>query len=386
MLLPNTSRKTDMDDRETLYAMALTRISNFNFTTALQLYRRMGSATAIYEHRKDIRNVIDDCSPRLVEAIRSWDEPLKRAEVELDFCKRKGIAVLVPTDERYPQRLTDCDDAPIALYYKGTADLNQSKVVSVVGTRHCTVYGQDLIRRFAEGLRRWCPQVLVVSGLAYGVDINAHRQALANGYETVGVLAHGLDRLYPPRHRDTAKEMISRGGLLTEFMTMTNPDKPNFIRRNRIVAGMADAVLLVESAAKGGGLITASIARSYGRDVFAFPGAVGQQYSEGCNNLIRDNGAALITSADDFVHAMGWDDEATLHEAQSKGIERQLFPDLNDDERRIVDLLTANNDLQINIITVKTGIPVGKLTATLFQLEMKGVVRPYAGGVYHLIS
>lgn len=375
-----------MDDRETLYSMALTRISNFNFATASELYRRLGSATAIYDNRNDIRAVVDDCSPRLVEAIRNWDEPLKRAEVELDFCKAKGISVLVPSDSHYPQRLCECDDAPLTLYYKGTADLNQAKIVSIVGTRHCTVYGQDLIRRFAEGLRRWCPQVLIVSGLAYGVDINAHRQALANGYETVGVLAHGLDRLYPPRHRDTAKEMIAHGGLLTEFMTMTNPDKPNFVRRNRIVAGMADAVVLVESAAKGGGLITASIARSYSRDVFAFPGAVGQQYSEGCNNLIRDNAAALITCVDDFVKAMGWDDEATLHEAQSKGIERQLFPNLNVDEQRIVDLLKANNDLQINIITVKTGIPVGKLVATLFQLEMKGIVRPYAGGVYHLIN
>lgn len=375
-----------MNEQETFYAMALTRISNFNFATALALYRELGSATAIYENRADISRVVDDCSPRLIEALRDWNEPLKRAEKEMEFCQKHNIQVLVPADERYPQRLTECADAPLVLYYKGVADLNQAKIVSIVGTRRCTTYGQDLILHFMEGLKRWCPQALVVSGLAYGVDITAHRQALAYGYETVAVLAHGLDRLYPPRHRDTAKEMLAKGGLLTEFMSMTNADKPNFVRRNRIVAGMADATVLVESAAKGGGLITTGIARSYSRDVFAFPGAVGAQYSEGCNNLIRDNGAMLITSADDFVLAMGWNDDAALREATDNGIERQLFPQLSDDEQKIVDLLRKTNDLQINILTVKTALPVSKLTALLFQLEMKGVVKPLAGGMYHLIS
>jgi len=376
----------NMGEQETFYAMALTRISNFNFATALALYQELGSATAIYENRADISKVVDDCSPRLIEALRNWKEPMKRAEKEMEFCQKHNIQVLVPADERYPQRLTECADAPLVLYYKGVADLNQAKIVSIVGTRHCTAYGQDLIRRFMEGLKRWCPTVLVVSGLAYGVDINAHRQALANGYETVGVLAHGLDRIYPPRHRDTAKEMVATGGLLTEFMTMTNADKPNFVRRNRIVAGISDATILVESAAKGGGLITTNIARSYSRDVFAFPGAVGAQYSEGCNNLIRDNGAMLITNADDFVNAMGWNDDATLQAAMGNGIERQLFPDLSEDEQTIVDLLRKTNDLQINILSVKATLPINKLTALLFQLEMKGVVKPLAGGMYHLIG
>lgn len=376
----------NMGEQETFYAMTLTRISNFNFATALALYRELGSATAIYENRADISKVVDDCSPRLIEALRDWKEPMKRAEKEMEFCQKHNIQVLVPADERYPQRLTECADAPLVLYYKGVADLNQAKIVSIVGTRHCTAYGQGLIRRFMEGLKRWCPTVLVVSGLAYGVDINAHRQALANGYETVGVLAHGLDRIYPPRHRDTAKEMVATGGLLTEFMTMTNADKPNFVRRNRIVAGISDATILVESAAKGGGLITTNIARSYSRDVFAFPGAVGAQYSEGCNNLIRDNGAMLITNADDFVNAMGWNDDATLQAAMGNGIERQLFPNLSEDEQTIVDLLRKTNDLQINILSVKAALPINKLTALLFQLEMKGVVKPLAGGMYHLIG
>lgn len=374
-----------MNEKETLYAMALTRISNFNFATALALYRELGSATAVYEQRNDIANVVEDCSPRLIEALRHWDEPLLRAEKEMEFCALHGITMLTPSDEAYPQRLNECPDAPLTLYYKGSADLNQTKIVSIVGTRHCTAYGQDLIRRFFEGLIRWCPNVLVVSGLAYGVDINAHRQALAHGYETVGVLAHGLDRIYPPAHRETAREMVEHGGLLTEYMTMTVPDKANFVRRNRIVAGMADATILVESATKGGGLITIGIARSYSRDTFAFPGAVGAPYSEGCNNTIRDNGAALISNADDFVKAMAWDDDATMQQAKSKGIERQLFPELSAEEQLVFSLLQKSNDLQLNTITVKTGLTVPKVTALLFQMEMKGVVRPLAGGIYHLI-
>jgi DNA processing protein len=310
---------------------------------------------------------------------------MKRAEAELKYMEDHGIRALTLTDDDYPQRLSDCPDAPIILYYKGNADLNQSRIVSIVGTRHCTTYGQDIIRHFIEDLHRYCPQVLVVSGLAYGVDIHAHREALANGYPTVGVLAHGLDQIYPYRHRDTAAEMLCQGGLLTEFMTQTNADKPNFVRRNRIVAGMADATIVVESAAKGGGLITAEIAQSYSRSVFAFPGHVFAEYSKGCNNLIRDNGAALITCADDFVKAMGWQDEARLQQALSDGIERNLFPDLTPEEQAIVSLLQQTNDLQLNVISVKTSIPIGQLTALLFQLEMKGVVKPLAGGMYHLL-
>ena len=356
--------------QERLYAMALTRMNSFNFATALAVYREFGSATAVYEQRNCVGDVVEGCSPRFIEAVRHWDEPLRRAEVELDFCHKHGISVLTIADDGYPQRLRECADAPLVLYYKGSADLNQAKVVSVVGTRHCTVYGQDLVRKFIADLRQWCPRVLVVSGLAYGVDIHAHRNALDCGYETVGVLAHGLDQLYPPRHRDTAKAMLSQGGLLTEFMSMTNADKPNFVRRNRIVAGMADATIIVESASKGGGLITTGIARSYNRDVFAFPGPVGAPYSAGCNNLIRDNAAALITCADDFVKAMGWDDDARLQKAKSAGIERSLFPELDADEQAIVALLGKANDLQADIISVKAALPIHRVTALMFQLEM----------------
>ncbi len=372
-------------EQEIFYAMALTRLTNFNYQQALELYRAVGSAQMLFEHRNEIGDILKDCSPRLVEALKDWDEPMRRAEAELRFMEEHRVRALTLNSDDYPQRLTECPDAPIVLYYTGNADLNQAKVISIVGTRQITAYGQDLIRRFISELRAYCPQVLIVSGLAYGVDINAHRQALENGYETVGVLAHGLDQIYPYRHRDTAAQMLNHGGLLTEFMSQTNADKPNFVRRNRIVAGMADSVILIESAVKGGGLITAEIAQSYARSVFAFPGNVGQPFSEGCNNLIRDNGAGLISNAQDFVKAMGWMDETLRQRANADGIERNLFPELTPEEQQVVSLLKETNDLQLNIITVKTGIAIGRLTALLFQLEMKGVVRPMAGGMYHLM-
>ena len=375
-----------MDQQEILYSIALTRINYFKLTGLLQLYRKLGSATSVIEHRNDILDIIPDASPRLINALKNIDEPLKRAEVELKYDSEHNIQALALNDDRYPQRLKNVDDAPIVLFYKGNANLNAQRVINIVGTRQCTVYGQDLIRKFVAELKDLCPNTLIVSGLAYGVDINAHRFALQNGFETIGVLAHGLDTLYPSAHRQTANEMIHQGGLLTEFLTMTNADKINFVRRNRIVAGMSDACILVESAAKGGGLITTEISQSYGRDVFAFPGRIGDHYSEGCNNLIRDNGAGLITSAKDFVNAMGWQDDAKLANAQKKGIQREMFPELNEDEKTIVRILQKNNDLQINILTVQANIPIHKLTALLFDLEMKGVVKELAGGMYHLLN
>lgn len=372
--------------QETIYAMALARICNFSFAAAQAIYRKAGSAANVYAARNDINDIMPECTPRFAKALKEWDEPLRRAETEAEFARKNGISVLAPDDARYPRRLCECDDSPIVLYYKGCADLNATRVVSIVGTRKCTAYGQDLIAAFARDLRGLCPDVLVVSGLAYGVDIHAHRAALHSGYPTVGVLAHGLDRIYPPRHRDTAVQMLGHGGLLTEFMSGTNADKVNFVKRNRIVAGMADATIVVESAGKGGALITAGIARSYNRDVFAFPGAVGAPYSAGCNKLIRDNSAALITCAADFVEAMGWTDDTAVARARHEGIERPLFPEFTADEQRVVQLLADTNDLQHSIIAVKTGMPAGKLAALLFGLEMKGVVKPLAGGAYHLMG
>ena len=375
-----------MNTEELFYTMALTRLTFFNYQQALELYKTVGSAQLLYEHRNEIGDIVEEASPKLTEALKDWDEAMKRTDYELKYMQEHGIKAFTLTDNDYPQRLKECPDAPIVLYYLGNSDLNQAKIISIIGTRHMTTYGQDLIRSFIRDLKAQCPQVLVVSGLAYGVDINAHRESLKNGYDTVGVLAHGLDQIYPYHHRGTAAEMVKHGGLLTEFMTQTNADKPNFVRRNRIVAGMTDATILVESAEKGGGLITCEIAQSYDRYVFAFPGNVGAEFSKGSNNLIRDNGAALITNADDFVKAMGWEDEAIRQRANHIGIERSLFPELTPEEEQIVNLLQQTNDLQLNILSVKTGQPIGKLTAILFQLEMKGVLKPLAGGSYHLLA
>ena len=374
-------------EQEIFYTMALTRLTNFNFQQALALYKAVGSAQLLYEHRNDIGDIIKDASPRLTEALKDWNDAMKRAETELRFMEEHRIRALTLNDDDYPQRLIECPDAPIILYYTGNADLNQQRIISIVGTRRMTTYGQDLIRRFIGDLRTMCPDVLIVSGLAYGVDICAHRQALANGFPTVAVLAHGLDQIYPYRHRDTAAEMLNHGGLLTEFMTQTNADKPNFVRRNRIVAGLADSTILIESASKGGGLITCEIAQSYDRGVFAFPGNVGQAYSEGCNNLIRDNGAGLISNASDFVKAMGWptvQDMPLFSQSAGSAVATQI-PDLSPEEQQVVNLLQQTNDLQLNILSVKSGIPIGSLTALLFELEMKGVVKPLAGGTYHLL-
>ena len=373
-----------MNNNETRNAIALTRVNYFNLAGLAQLYRQLGSATAVIEHRNDLREVLPDASPRLREAMRNIETHLKVADAEMEYNLRNGIRALSLADDDYPQRLKNCDDAPLVLFYKGTANLNRARVINIVGTRHCTAYGQDLIRRFVSELKSLCPEVLIVSGLAYGVDINAHRQALANRLDTVGVLAHGLDYLYPTRHKQTADEMLAQGGLLTEFLTNTNADKLNFVRRNRIVAGISDACVLVESAAHGGGLITTSIARDYNRDVFAFPGPVGAPYSEGCNNLIRDHKAQLVSSAADFVHALGWETDLKRMQVTRQGIERQLFPQLSNEEQAVVQALEKQNDQAINQLSLTANIPISRLTMLLFQLEMKGILKLLAGGCYHL--
>ena len=375
-----------MDQQEILNTIALTRLNYFNLAGMLELYRKMGSATLVIDNRNNIRDILPDATDKLINALQNIDEAKKRAEEELAYDLKYGITPICMNDERYPQRLKQCDDAPLMLFYKGNANLNRQRVINIVGTRHCTPYGEDLIRRFISDLQQLCPQALIVSGLAYGVDIVAHRQALDKGYETVGVLAHGLDDLYPSRHRETALKMIEQGGLLTEFLTQTNADKINFIRRNRIVAGMSDACILIESAAHGGGLITCDISQSYNRDVFAFPGRIGDTYSEGCNYLIRSNGATLITCAADFVKDMGWQDDAKLMKAKRQGIERSLFPELSAEEERIVNVLSKHNDLQINLISVQANIDISRLPALLFNLEMKGVIKTFAGGMYHLLK
>ncbi|MBS5638797.1 MAG: DNA-processing protein DprA [Bacteroides sp.] len=263
------------------------------------------------------------------------------------------------------------------------ADLNSLHILNMVGTRNATDYGTQICASFLRDLKALCPEVLVVSGLAYGIDIHAHREALANELPTVGVLAHGLDRIYPHVHRKTAVDMLEKGGLLTEFLSGTNPDRHNFISRNRIVAGMCDATIVIESAEKGGSLITAELAEGYHRDCFAFPGRVNDEYSKGCNLLIRENRASLLLSAEDFVKAMGW--EVSAHSAKVANVQRSLFLDLSEEEQKVIEILEKRGDLQINTLVVEADIPVQKMNTILFELEMKGVVRVLVGGMYQLL-
>lgn len=360
--------------KETLNALALTRLRGLGLQSTLQLYRHYGSATEVYEHRAELTG-------RAKTAMGYWQEAMERAEVELDFCTKKKISVLLMNDPGYPQRLRECPDAPIALFYRGNADLNQIHTISVVGTRKISEYGKDICQNFITDLSRILPDAVIVSGLAYGVDIHAHRACLKNSLQTVGVLAHGLDQIYPSIHRQTAEEMLHCGGLLTEYMSMTNPDKGNFVQRNRIVAGMTDATIVIESADKGGALITARLANDYNRDVFAFPGRLTDPYSKGCNMLIRDNQARLVTSAADLVEAMNWQTASQ----KAAPIQRELFPELTPQEEMLCQLLKSSETMGVNQLVVMSNLPFQEVSSLLFELELKGMVKPLVGGRYRLL-
>lgn len=364
--------------------MALTRVPKLNFSQQRMLVETLGSATAVYEGRHDILDIVPDAVPALKENLAFMDACLLRCEEELEWADKVKVECIGFQDDRYPVRLKECDDAPLMLYYRGTADLNKTRIVSMVGTRKITDYGRQMCEVFVRELAEQCPEVLVMSGLAYGVDVQCHRQALQNGLETVGVLAHGLDQIYPTLHRNTAKEMIGQGGLLTEFMSRTTIEKRYFVQRNRIVAGCADATIVVESASHGGSLITAEIAQGYGREVFAFPGRMTDSQSAGCNRIIADNTAGLITCAEDFVKAMGWQDDKARKQQLADGVQQELFPKLSEEEQKVVDALRNKDRLQLNMISVATGMPAGKLSGLLFTMEMKGLVRMLPGGMYRL--
>ena len=370
-------------EEEQIYSIALTMVPGIGHIGAKHLIDGMNNAVDVFRLRKEIPERIPEVSQRVVDAL-DCPQAVIRAEQEYEFIRKNRISCLTFHDEAYPSRLRECEDAPVVLFFKGNADLNALHILNMVGTRHATDYGTQLCTTFLRDLKALCPDVLVISGLAYGIDINAHRSALDNGLATVGVLAHGLDRIYPSLHRKTAVDMLDRGGLLTEFLVGTTPDTHNFVRRNRIVAGMCDATIVIESAAKGGSLITAELAESYHRDCFAFPGRVTDEYSKGCNQLIRDNKASLLLSAEDFVQTMGWSSASCVE--KTANVQRDLFPDLSGEEQQIVDILAQRGNLQINTLVVETDIPVHKMNAILFELEMKGVVRVLAGGMYQLLT
>lgn len=371
-----------MNTDERVCAIALTLCPGVGSVGAKRLITALGSARAVFERRRELPRLVPHVSAQLVQALAD-DTLWRRAETEMEFVEKNRVTCLTLTQADYPVRLLDCADAPAVLFYKGQARLSASRVVSVVGTRRPGSYGVDFCQRFVADLSALVPDVLVVSGLAYGIDICAHRAALARQVATVAVLAHGLDRIYPAAHRQTAVDMLERGGLLTEYLSGTTPDAFHFVSRNRIVAGLSDAVLVVESAEKGGSMITLELADSYHRDCFAVPGRVNDALSMGCNQLIRDRKAELITCAEDLVRSMGW-----LPENREKPVEAQgdLFPLLSDDEQRLASLLRREGDLQVNTLVGLSGLPYSKVSALLFRLELKGLVRSLAGGRYHLLA
>ena len=358
--------------------LALTYVQGLEAAHFRNMVEAAGSASAIFENLSSLSEILPGASPRL-KSMLSDPKAFERARRELEFAEKHDIDVICYGDDAYPYRLRECDDAPIVLYSKGCVDLNARRIVSVVGTRRATEYGKDMCERFVRELSESVPDALIVSGLAYGIDVCAHKAAMASSLPTVGVLAHGLDRIYPAPHRNVAKAMLENGGLLTEFMSETESLPAYFVRRNRIVAGMSDATVVVESASSGGSLITASIAHSYSRDCFAFPGRVTDENSKGCNSLICNNRAALITCAADFITAMNWG----APKQSEKPRQMQLFTNLSPDEELVMQQLARFPDgVQINRLVVETNIPVNKLMPLLFELEMKDVIKTLAGGRY----
>ncbi len=370
-----------MDEREVFYSIALTNIPHIGVVIGKRLYEEAGSATAVFEHKDNLPDIIPDVNPQLGKLLSDNTEAFRLAEKEMEILADKHITPLCMNDPRYPQRLVECHDSPVILFFYGNADLNCRHVVNMVGMRQCTQYGKDICRTFVADLQRKLPDVLIVSGLAYGIDIHAHREALANGMTTVGVLAHGLDRIYPAVHRHTASQMVASGGLLTEYLCGTKPDKVNFVRRNRIVAGISDATIVVESANHGGSLITAELASSYNRDVFAFPGRIYDEFSEGCNKLISSNKATMIQSTDGFLEAMGWNDSKSDKIVETQ---QELFPLLSDEESRIMETLKDCDSKSINQIIVESGYGFSIVSSCLYELELKGLVILQGGARYRL--
>ncbi len=357
--------------------IAISLIPGVGPVLARNLISYCGGVEGVFKTRKAKLERIPGIGPSVANAIVNHNV-FGRAEQEMAFIEKHGIKVFFYYDKEYPERMKRCNDSPLLLYYKGTADLNAPRIISIVGTRNATEYGRLTIEKFVAELVPL--NVLVISGMAYGIDICAHKAALKNKIQTVGVFGHGLDRVYPSLHAATAEKMLSSGGLLSEFISGTKPDKVNFPMRNRIVAGLADATVVVEAGIKGGALITARLANSYNRDVFAFPGRINDTYSQGCNMLIKTNMAALIESARDIEYMMGWQEEK--HKAAAS--QKKLFMDLSDEEQVIADLFTGKENLTIDVISSMSGFSSGKVAGILLNLEFEGVIKALPGKVFQL--
>jgi len=360
-----------------LYQIALTLIPNIGCVQARNLLAHF-EPEEIFRARISTLEKIEGLGEVRVRNIRNFND-FAAAEKELAFIEKYKIQPLFINDPAYPQRLLNCYDAPTLLYYRGDTDLNQSKIVAIVGSRTHTDYGRAETEKLVEGLAS--SGVLVVSGLAYGIDSVAHKASLKNKVATVGVLAHGLDKIYPASHTGMAREMIKSGGLLTEFRSETRPDRHNFPSRNRVVAGMSDATIVMETDIKGGSMITAELANGYNRDVFAYPGKVTDKKSSGSNHLIKTNNAILLTDAMQLLQIMGW----TSPKKSNKNKTRQLFINLTADEKIIVDLLNEKEELSIDEINWQSGLSSSTVAVCILNLEMQNVISSLPGKRYKLL-
>ena len=370
-----------MEIKDIKYLLALGFLPLIGSITARKLISYTGSAEAVFSEKK--KNLLKIPGIGLILAENaSRKDVLDKAEKELEVIEKLKISVKTIYDNDYPERLKQCADAPLILFYKGSNLFNASRILSVVGTRNATEYGTDMCQRLIRDLSELSDDILIVSGLAYGIDYQAHTAALRNGLKTVAVLAHGLHTLYPHAHKNLANKIEQNGSLVTDFSTMDDPERNNFLKRNRIIAGMSDATIVIESGKKGGSLITADLALSYNRDVFAIPGRVSDTMSEGCNALIRDNKAALIEGVKDIEFFLGWGSSKT------GSIPRQgtLFLNLTPDEESIVSILQKEDKLSPDIISIRSGMPVSRVSATLLGLEFKAVISVMRGNIIRLNS
>ena len=363
-----------------LYKIAVTLIKGIGPNLAKNLIAYTGSAEQIFiENGKRLEKIPGIGSVLSKEIVSRREDALRRAEKEIEFIQKNNIQPYYFTENNYSFRLKECADAPIVLYGKGNLNINEGKFIGIVGTRKATEIGKENAKKLISDISKVVPDVTIVSGLAYGIDICAHKSALDSGLPTIGVLGHGLDRIYPAAHSSVARQMMPDGGLLTEFISETNPDRPNFVQRNRIIAGLCDAVVVIESKSTGGALITAVMANDYNRDVFAFPGRIDDEYSAGCNTLIKTNKAQLIESAEDLVHFMNWEKKSNANLSQQV----LLFQNLSDEEEALYSLLNKNTDgLHVNEIGIQLSKPFSRVSSLLLQMEFKNLVKCLPGNIY----
>ena len=361
-----------------LYQIALTMAENIGDIRAKALIAIYGDAKSIFKAPLKQLAKVEGVGMLAAQGIKHFAD-FKTCEEEVSFIEKYNIRPLLLVNDDYPRRLLNCYDSPSLLYYKGTADLNTDRIISIVGTRRNSEYGKAACEKIIEDLQE--ENILIVSGLAYGIDSISHRAALQNNLATVAVVAHGLDRIYPPVNKQLAKEMILHGGILTDFRSFTNPDRQNFPRRNRIVAGVCDALVVVESNIKGGSLITAEIANSYNKDIFAVPGRISDACSSGCNYLIKANKASLVTDAQDILKMMNWKETKSVE----KKLQRQLFVELTDNERIITNVLTTVDSMQIDGLVSRCNLSSGNMAEALLMLEMQGIIQSLPGKCYRLL-